>query len=298
MIPATYGADPLTTAEALLDERSFSRLQGLIHREAGIFIVPAKRALVVGRLLRRVRELGLDSFREYCSRVEGDPGERVQMLDRIATNETHFFREPRHFEMLAREILPLWNAEARAGLRPRRIRAWSAACSTGEEPFTLAMVLLRAFPLPTGWELDILASDISTRALQRAREATWPIARAEEIPPADLRRFMMRGVGRQEGLMRAGAEIRQVVRFARINLVETIPGVGTMDLVFCRNVLIYFDAETKDRVIARLVDHLAPGGYLFLGHAESLARSSTPLRLVAPNVYRREPLPAVSRTGT
>jgi chemotaxis protein methyltransferase CheR len=288
MMPDLSTSGPVLAVEALIGDREFERLRTLIQREAGIFIVPAKRTLVVGRLLKRVRELGLRSFGEYCARVEGDAGERVQMLDRIATNETHFFREPRHFELLAHEILPRWQAEARAGLRPRRVHAWSAACSTGEEPYTLAMTLLRAFPNASGWDLDILASDISTRALQRAREAVWPISRADNIPPVDLRRFMLRGVGAQEGLMRASPALRALVRFVRINLVEAAAGVGTMDLIFCRNVLIYFDAATGDEVVARLASHLAPGGYLFLGHAESLARSSAPLRSVAPNVYRRD----------
>jgi chemotaxis protein methyltransferase CheR len=277
-----------------LEDRDFARLQALIHREAGIHLGPQKRSLVVGRLSRRIHELGLPSFREYCALVERDDAERVQMLDRIATNETHFFREPRHFELLAHEVLPRWAREADQGLRPRRIRAWSAACSTGEEPFTLAMVLLRVFPPGSGWELDILASDISTRVLARAREAVWPIERAQEIPEGDRKRFMLKGVGPQAGLMRAGPDARSIVRFARINLVEDHPGVGEMDLVFCRNVLIYFDGPTKNAVVARLAQHLAPDGYFFLGHAESLAGSPIRMRSVAPSVYRH-PDPAAQR---
>jgi chemotaxis protein methyltransferase CheR len=274
----------------MLGDREFARLQALIQREAGIHLGNHKRSLVVGRLARRLHELGL-SFREYCALVERDEGERVQMLDRIATNETHFFREPRHFELLAREILPRWQREAQRGLRPRRVRAWSAACSTGEEPFTLAMVLLRAFPPGSGWELDVLASDLSTRVLQRARDAVWSIERAKEIPEADRKRFMLRGVGAQEGLMRAGPEARAIVRFARLNLIEDHPGLGTMDLVLCRNVLIYFDAATKHGVVSRLVEHLAPDGYFFLGHAESLAGSPLRMQTVAPSVYRRGDAP-------
>ncbi len=279
-------AAPATPHQAPLEDRDFARLQALIQREAGIHLGPQKRFLVIGRLSRRIHELGLPSFREYCALVEGDAAERIQMLDRIATNETHFFREPRHFELLAREVLPRWAREAEQGLRPRRLRAWSAACSTGEEPFTLAMVLLRAFPPGSGWELDILASDISTRVLGRAREAVWPIGRAQEIPEADRKQFMLKGVGSQAALMRAGPDARAIVRFARINLVEDHPGVGEMDLVFCRNVLIYFDAPTKNAVVARLAQHLAPDGYFFLGHAESLAGSPVRMQSVAPSVYR------------
>jgi chemotaxis protein methyltransferase CheR len=153
------------------------------------------------------------------------------------------------------------------------------------------MVLLRAFPPGSGWDLDILASDLSTRALRRAREAVWPIDKAAEIPEPDLKQFMLRGVGPQEGMMRAGPELRSLVRHARLNLIEDHPGLGTMDLVFCRNVLIYFDAPTKHAVVSRLLDHLAPDGYLFLGHAESLAGSGLRLRCVSPSVYCREPEP-------
>jgi chemotaxis protein methyltransferase CheR len=288
-VPSRQAPEPFPF-EAALGDREFERLQALIQREAGIHLGPAKRALVVGRLGRRIRDLGLRSFREYCQLVERDEGERVEMLDRIATNETHFFREPRHFELLAREILPRWQAEADQGLRPRTIKVWSAACSTGEEPCTLAMVLLRAFLPGSGWDLDILASDISTRVLRRAKEAVWPIDKAVEIPESDRKRFMLRGVGAQEGMMRAGPEVREIIRHARMNLVDDHPGLGTMDLVFCRNVLIYFDAPTKHAVVSRLVEHLAPDGYLFLGHAESLAGSSLRMQSVSPSVYRREPL--------
>ncbi|HET6438717.1 MAG TPA: protein-glutamate O-methyltransferase [Anaeromyxobacter sp.] len=292
--PFSPPPESFSAFEAAIGDREFERLQGLIEREAGIRLGPTKRALLVGRLGRRLHELSMTSFREYCAKVESDPAERVEMLDRIATNETHFFREQRHFDLLSQEILPRWHAEAERGLRPRKISVWSAACSTGEEPFTLAMVLLRAFPPGTGWSIAILASDISTRVLRAAREAVWPIARAAEIPEPELKRFMLKGVGDQEGLMRAGPELREVVRFARVNLVEPYPALGTLDLVFCRNVLIYFDVATKHAVVSRLLDHLAPDGYLFLGHAESLAGSPLHLQTVSPSVYRR---PGASEGG-
>jgi chemotaxis protein methyltransferase CheR len=272
--------------ELPLGEHEYERLRRIVQAEAGIHLGPAKQALVAGRLGRRLRELGLGSFREYCALVERDPSERVELLDRISTNETRFFREPHHFELLARQVLPRWQAEADQGRRPRSIRAWSAACSTGEEPYTLAMVLLGAFPPGTGWELSILASDLSTRVLRRAQEATWPAKRAEDIPPTDLRQFMLRGVGPRHGEIRAGPELRALVRHARINLTQELPPLGSMDLVFCRNVLIYFDAPTKQAVLTRLIEHLAPDGYLFLGHAESLAGASLPLRSISPSVYQ------------
>jgi chemotaxis protein methyltransferase CheR len=280
-------------AQPVLSDRDFGRLRDLIHGEAGIFLSPAKKALLSGRLLRRLRELGITSFGAYYARVEADSSERVQLLDRITTNETHFFREPGHFRFLAEQVYPAWSDEAAAGRRPKVVRAWSAGCSTGEEPYSLAMSLLTAFPPGTGWKFEIVASDLSSRALASAREAVWPIAKAQEIPEAQLRTFMLRGAGRQEGLMKAGPEIRERVRLLRLNLNDpTYPALGTFDLVFCRNVLIYFDAATKERVIARLLRHVANRGYLFVGHAESLSTTAHEIRPVRPTVYQPRRGPA------
>jgi chemotaxis protein methyltransferase CheR len=276
----------LAAFAAGVSDALFARFQGLVHRDAGIWLSPAKKALLVGRLSKRLRILGLRSFREYWERVQADEAERTRMLDCIATNETHFFREPRHFELLASRVYPAWYAEAEATRRPRRIRAWSAACSTGEEPYSIAMSLLQAFPPGLGWSADVLGTDLSTRALERARQATWPIAKAAEIPPHLLKRFMLRGTGAAEGHMRAGPELQAVVRFGRLNLNDEGYGaVGQFDLLFCRNVLIYFDPPTKARVIERLLAHLAPAGLLFLGHAESLGAGTGRLRAVIPSVY-------------
>jgi chemotaxis protein methyltransferase CheR len=278
---------PVAPLEQRLGDREFQRFQELIHREAGIWLSPLKRALMAGRLGRRLRALALSSYRDYLVRVETDADERTRMLDCITTNETHFFREPRHFAFLADEVFPRLRIEAERGVRPRRIRIWSCACSTGEEPFSLAMALLRAFPEGSGWELEILATDLSTAVLERARSATWSLESAKEIPTADLRAFMLRGTGPQEGTMRAGPELRALVRFARVNLNDpAYPAVGRFDLVFCRNVLMYFDAQVKDQVVARLLGHLVPGGYLFLGHAESLSGKSFQVHGVMPTVYR------------
>jgi chemotaxis protein methyltransferase CheR len=276
------GGDPVRR----LGDREFARFQALIHRESGIWLSPAKRALLVGRLSRRLRELGVASTRKYYDLVAADPAERVRMLDCVTTNETHFFREPRHFDFLAERVYPRWRAEALAGTRPRSIRVWSAACSTGEEPYSLAMSLLRAFPPGSGFEIEILATDLSTRALERARAATWPVEKAAEIPAPDLKAFMLRGTGSQTGRMRAGPELCGLVRFARLNLNDGAwPGLGTFDLVFCRNVLIYFSPATKTQVVGRLLRHLGPAGLLFLGHAESLSGMGHAVRSVLPTVY-------------
>ncbi len=279
---------PGVPAALAVSERDFLRFQALIHREAGIWLAPVKKALLVGRLARRLRELGLQSYGHYFELVVEDAAERIRMLDAICTNETHFFREPRHFEYLTDKVFPAWRAEADAGKRARRVRVWSAACSTGEEPYTLAMVLLSAFP--AGWELEVLASDLSTKVLDRAAAGVWPLEKSKEIPEEHLKTFMLRGFGAQEGLMKAGPEIRALVRFARVNLVgDDWPAGPPFDLVFCRNVLIYFERQAKITVVERLVDRLDARGFLFLGHAESLGGFTTKARPVLPTVYQAVP---------
>jgi chemotaxis protein methyltransferase CheR len=290
MIPPGGEAIPGARLEQRVSDRDFHRFQAIIHRESGIWLSPVKRALLAGRLSRRLREREVRSYREYLDLIEADSLERVHMIDCITTNETHFFREPRHFALLREELFPRFLAEAERGARARHLRIWSCACSTGEEPFSLAMAVLRAFPLGSSWDLEILASDLSTAVLERARAATWPLERVAEIPPPDLRAFMLRGMGPQDGTIRASPELRSLVRFAQVNLNDTsYPVLGKFDLLFCRNVLMYFAAHVKEQVVGRLLGHLAPGGYLFLGHAESLSGTSLPVRSVMPTVYQALP---------
>ncbi|MFZ5723459.1 MAG: CheR family methyltransferase [Pseudomonadota bacterium] len=285
-------------AFAPISDKEFAQFQKLIYDEAGIFLAPAKKALLTGRLGRRLRELGFARYEEYFHHVIADRsgGEMILLLDAIATNETQFFREPRQFDYLEQVVYPDWEQAAAAGRRQRSIRIWSAACSTGEEPYSLAMSLLARFSADAGWDLDILATDISTRVLERARAGIWPIARAGQIPETLLKRYMLRGTGAHEGQMKAGAAVRVPLRFERINLNDaSYPVAGRLDAIFCRNVLIYFDRDSRARVIARLLDLLAPGGYLFLGHAESLNGLSDRVRTVAPAVYRLLPFAAEER---
>ncbi|PTL83118.1 protein-glutamate O-methyltransferase CheR [Vitiosangium sp. GDMCC 1.1324] len=282
-----------------LSDREFTGYQQLVYREAGIWLSPAKRALLVGRVSRRLRELGGISFGAYLQRAEADEAERVRLLDAICTHETHFFREPRHFELLEREVLPRWRAKGGTGSgEGRRVRVWSAGCSTGEEPFSLAMVLRHHLPAEEGWNIEILATDLSTSILERARQALWPLDKAEEIPNHYLRAYMLRGVGSQEGKMKAGPELRSLVRFQRVNLNDGHGLMGRFDLVFCRNVLIYFDTASKARTVERLLSHLCPHGLLFLGHAESLTGIGWRVRTVMPTVYTpRPPVSEAARRG-
>jgi len=252
-------------------DREFAGFCDVILRHAGIHLNASKRALLYGRLSPRVRELGLPSLGVYLRHVTKDRVELQAMIDRVTTNETHFFREPMHFSHLSSSIVPAWLRAASGGRRSRKVRAWSAGCSTGEEPYSLAMFLLDRLPVRDGWTLDILATDISTRVLEAARRATWSMDRAAEIPEPLLKRFMLEGIGSQRGKLRASPELRAVVRIEQVNLNDRTYSVGApFDLIFCRNVLIYFGQEQRRRVIERLVSHLVPEGYLFVGHAEGV----------------------------
>ena len=271
-------------------DTEFQQFATLIHDVAGISLNDSKRALVSRRLNARLRDLGIDSLGDYTQLVQADEtGEEiVTLLDLIATNETHFFREKQHFDFLESRVFPGWIDEAHAGSRPRVIRAWSAACSTGQEPYSLAMQLLSFFPPDDGWKLEIEATDISTSVLEVARKAEWSAERAKEIPEHYLHQYMLRGTGPMIGKMRACRQLREAVRFSRLNLNDDSYALpGNFDLIFCRNVLIYFSAERRAAVIERLTDRLTADGLLFVGHAESLHAHRARLKAMLPTVYSR-----------
>lgn len=210
------------------------------------------------------------------------------MIDAITTNETRFFREPRQFEFLVQRVFPRWRADAECGVRPRKARIWSAGCSSGEEPYTVAMLLARHLPAEQGWDVRLLATDISNRVLEKARKGIYPIAKSAELPKDLLHSFMLRGTAERQGEMKVKVEIQQMVDFRRLNLAQgpDLPE-GPFDAIFCRNVLIYFDMASKRRVIVNLVRHLMPSGFLFVGHAENLNGMSSHLRSLEPTIYTR-----------
>jgi chemotaxis protein methyltransferase CheR len=263
----------------------FCRFQAFIKNEAGIFLSEVKRALLVGRLARRLRELGLTSFGRYYEyiRQRGDEEIRV-LLNCVTTNETHFFREPAQFEYLRSVLIPSWVSASGSG--PRHLRIWSAACSTGEEPYSIAMTVLDALQHLPDTSFDVFASDISTRVLDRAMAGIYPIQKADEIPLTFRKTYMLKGRGSNSDCMKVGPALTKKVTFNRVNLVGDLAEVpGSFDVIFCRNVLIYFQPETKTKVLCDLIAKLRPGGHLFLGHAETLhgvrSRTACPI----PNVY-------------
>jgi len=265
----------LATVE--LKEKEFAQFRDLIYRIAGISMSPAKKPLVTSRLAKRLKHHGLASFGEYFQMITAANGKaELQMaVDLLTTNETHFFREPKHFDFLRQRILP-----ARKPGKPLRI--WSAACSSGEEPYSIAMVadeVLGSAP----WE--IVASDLSTRMLEKARTGLYPIERLPEIPRHYLSNYCLKGTGTQDGTLLIERKLRERIQFMHHNLTGTPPKLTEFDAIFLRNVMIYFDQNTKRQVVSYLLSLLRPGGYFLVGHSETLNGINETLRLVQPAVY-------------
>jgi chemotaxis protein methyltransferase CheR len=268
----------------------FEKFQKLIYAETGIWLGSSKTALLCGRLFRRLRTLEINSLQSYyeCVSQPDQHEERARMIDAITTNETRFYREPRQFEFLIQRVFPHWQADAERGLRPKRVKIWSAGCSSGEEPYTVAMLLARHLPPEQGWDTRILATDISTRVLEKARKGIYPIARSAELPKDLLHAFMLRGMAERQGEMKVKVEIQQMIDFERLNLDRESDLVeGPFDAIFCRNVLIYFDAASKQRVVTSLIRHLMANGLLFVGHAENLTTVFPQLRSLEPTIYTK-----------
>jgi len=268
----------------------FEKFQKLIYAEPGIWLGSSKTALLCGRLFRRLRTLEITSLQSYyeCVSQPEQHEERARMIDAITTNETRFYREPRQFEFLVQRVFPHWQADAERGLRPKRVKIWSAGCSSGEEPYTVAMLLARHLPAEQGWDTQILATDISTRVLDKARKGIYPIARSAELPKDLLHAFMLRGMAERQGEMKVKVEIQQMIDFQRLNLDRESDLVeGPFDAIFCRNVLIYFDAASKQRVVTSLIRHLMANGLLFVGHAENLTTVFPQLRSLEPTIYTK-----------
>lgn len=260
-----------------LSPEAFRKIQEWLYQNAGILINAQKSSMVVSRLWRRVEDLGLEDFDAYLAHVFGPGGmaERTEMLDRLTTNETYFFREPAHFARLKNQILP--------GLKGRQVKVWCAAASTGEEPYSLAMLLADQLG-NDNWQL--VASDICGRALQQANSGLYRLERLDLLPVDYLKRYCRRGTGDYQGMMMVDRELRARVRFEQHNLLNAWPEAGGFDVIFLRNVLIYFDQPTRQRVIDNLCATLRPGGWLIIGHCESLSGIRMPLQQLAPSVYR------------
>ncbi|MCE5278997.1 MAG: protein-glutamate O-methyltransferase CheR [Planctomycetaceae bacterium] len=268
----------------VMTEEEFETISAFVKSTCGINLHAGKKELVKARLSKRMRMLKLDSFEKYFAHVQRDVSgiELMGMLDCLSTNLTSFFREPAHFELLAKVMGELLATNAQT----RKLRIWSAGCSSGEEPYTLAMTLAETAG-QCGYDMKILASDLSTRVLAAARRGVYPHARLRGVPGELTSRYFTLVQARPERLYQVNESLRSLITFARVNLMESWPMAGPFDVIFCRNVMIYFDKDTQTRLVSRFQDMLRPGGLLFVGHSESLSGVRHNLEYVQPAVYRR-----------
>ncbi len=267
-----------------LTAAEFSKLSGLVYQECGINLSESKKIMLESRLNKRLRALQMPSFKDYIQYLTGKEGmdnELVYFIDEVTTNKTDFFREHHHFDYLRDSILPQWVRERRG-----RLNLWSAACSSGEEPYTLAMVLTEFNKLHKGMDFQIFGSDISTEVLQKASKAIYAMDRISGIPLPFKQKFLLKSKDKLKPTVRIVPELRKKVRFGRINFMDPVlPVEEVFDIIFCRNVLIYFDRKTQMEVLRKLTDKLRPGGYLFIGHSESLHQMDLPIGQVKPTIY-------------
>ena len=274
-----------------LSDREYVEIADFVHKTAGINLKDGKKELMRTRLSKRIRALQFKNFKDYFKHVMSDQtGEEIVfLLDALSTNLTSFFREPQHFQFMAKTFLPALEAR----LKPkgsRRLRIWSAACSSGEEPYTIAMVVMEKNPyFGQGGDFKILATDISTKVLNMAKQGVYGPERVKDIPAQTLQRYFHKiDSGRGEKMYKVTDQMRNAIAFRRFNLMDPLPFKGPLDLIFCRNVMIYFDKETIANLVDKYYKILAPGGYLFIGHSESLSGFKHPFKYVAPCIYLKE----------
>lgn len=275
--------------EMTISDQEFRLFQDLVKVHTGIALTEHKRNLVCSRLGKRLRALGLPSFRKYYEYLSAEAGqvELEHFVNAITTNKTDFYREKPHFDFLERELVPAWKARAtRTG--ERRIRIWSAGCSTGEEPYTIAITLRKAIENLLAWDVRILASDIDTEVLARAAQGIYSADRIGEIPKSIVERHFLQGTGVHDGLVQVTPEIKKLITFRRINLQDAQwPVQALFDCIFCRNVIIYFDKPTQRRLMERFAGYLKDDGHLFLGHSESLYGMSDRFIFLRNTIHRK-----------
>ena len=263
----------------------FSRVSHYIYNELGIKMPPEKQVMLQSRLLKRLSELKFNSFKEYLDFVFSKASkdhELIKMIDLVTTNKTDFFREPGHFEFLSDKVLP-GLIESR---KKRKIKIWSAGCSSGEEPYTLAMVLMNFLQDYPAAEFEILGTDLSMRILEKAYYGVYALDRVATLPLSIKQKYFLKNKNPGDKTVRVIKELRSKVTFQRMNLMDgSYPVDFDFDIIFCRNVIIYFDRETQESVINKILNHLKPNGYFFIGHSESLTNMNVPVRSVKPTIF-------------
>ena len=282
--------DPISFNQKTLSEAEFKKIASYIEKNVGIKMPPEKRLMMQSRLTSRLKALNLDSFKQYIDYVfsgkDTDNHEIIMMIDAMTTNLTEFFREPQHFDYMRSVVLPEYAAQGRG-----KIKIWSAGCSTGQEPYTLSMVMsefIRQNPTSSIRDYSVLATDISTKVLDKAASAIYPMDAVKGIPKQTMHQYFLKGKDPHNPSVRLKQEIRDRVNFMRLNFMDDDYGFrDTLQIIFCRNVLIYFDKTNQERVINQFLRYLEPGGYLFLGHSETIFGMTLPFKTVAPTVFQR-----------
>ena len=281
---ATRDPQLLRLREFSFGAEDFQALRTLVKSLTGIHLSDQKRELVYGRLTRRLRALELRSFAEYRERLKSDPQELAELCNAITTNLTSFFREPHHFQYLRDRVLAPLAADPHG---TRRLRIWSAACSSGEEPYSIAMTVLDAIADLPRWDVRILATDLDSDVLARARAGVYPLDRLRGLGPGELARFFDERRDHGAAAWRVKPQVAALVTFKQLNLIHALPMKGPLDVIFCRNTVIYFDKDTQRDLFARMAVLQRPGDLLFLGHSESLFKVSTDYTLIGRTIYRR-----------
>lgn len=265
--------------------QDFAKLQKLVIEHTGIVLSDAKHNMVYGRLARRLRATGITNFSEYLGFLMDDEDELVNFINAVTTNLTSFFREKHHFEYLKTTVFPALEKQNAA---TRRIRIWSAGCSTGEEPYSLAITIREYFSAKSGWDIKILASDLDTNVIAHGERGVYDMERVQDLPRQQLTRWFVRGKGSNAGKVKVKPELQDLIEFRQVNLLQSWPFRGPFDFMFCRNVVIYFDMPTKVKLFARYADILKSEGFLFIGHSESLFKVTDRFQLIGNTIYQKK----------
>lgn len=275
----------------ILSNEEFNAIRKLVYGTIGVNLTEAKKTLTVSRLNKRLKELRINSYAKYIDFLKNNPGEMEHLFNLITTNVTKFFREYHHFEYLEKTFLPQLEKYADAGYHKKNIRVWSAGCSTGEEPYTIAMVLNEYFSQKKSWKIKLLASDINTQTLEKAKAGIYSYKEVGDIPYGLLKKYFKLGIGENQGKFKVKEVLQRYVTFQQINLTgpQPYPINEPLDIIFCRNVFIYFDKQTQNNVLMRFYKHLKPGGILCLGHSESISQPAGQQmwKLVSRTVYEK-----------
>jgi len=268
--------------EFTFTRQHFVKVRDELYDYAGIVLADHKQDMAYNRLVRRLRELKIDNFDEYLRYLDNHPAEFTQFINALTTNLTAFFRERHHFDFIKNQILPDLDKQG-----ARRLRGWSAGCSLGEEPYSMAITILDADTDVSGWDIKILATDIDSKVLGSAQSGIYTMDRIKTLPTALVHRWFLKGKGGNTGSVKVRKELQSMINFNYLNLMQDWPIQGPLDYIFCRNVMIYFDQPTQAKLLDKMADLLKPDGYLFVGHSEALARHASRFELVGKTIYRK-----------